>query len=78
MFRCAEVLCLRSKTHYCYDQQTNKYKFSNKGLNKRTLEDCGEGPVSKFRKLLEEPVIVISTNRGFRTIHIVLLPMNIQ
>ena len=62
------MLCLCSKTYCCYDKQTNKYKFSSKGLNKRTLEDCGEGPMSKNRKVLEESVIVTSTNRGFRTI----------
>ena len=52
----------------CYDKQTNKYKFSSKGLNKRTLEDCGNGPMSKYRKVLEESVNVTSTNIGFRTI----------
>ena len=45
------------------------YKFSSKRLNKRTLEDCGDGgPLSKYRKVLEESVNVTSTNRGFRTI----------
>ena len=67
-FRCIEMLCLCSKTYCCYDKQTNKYKFSSKGLNKRTLEDCGDGPMSKYRKVLEEAVNVTSTNRGFRTI----------
>ena len=33
-FRRAEMLCLCSKTYCCYDEQTNKYKFSSKGLNK--------------------------------------------
>ena len=37
-FRCAEMLCLCSKTYCCYDKRTNKHKFSSKGLNKRTLE----------------------------------------
>ena len=69
-FRCAQMLCLCSKTHCCYDKQANKYKFSSKGLKKRTLEDCGVGgPMSKYRKLLQESVNVTSTNRGFRTIH---------
>ena len=68
-FRCAEMLCLCSKTFCCYNKHTNKYKFSSKGLNKRTLEDCGEGgPMSKYRKVLEESVNVPSTNRRFRTI----------
>ena len=67
-FRCAEMLCLCSKTYCCYDRKNNKYKFSSKGLNKITLEDIGDGPMSKYRKVLEEAVNVTSTNRGFRTI----------
>ena len=39
-FRCTEMVCLCSKTYCCYDRKSNKYKFSSKGLNKRTLEDC--------------------------------------
>ena len=66
-FRCTEMLCLCSKTYCCYDEKSNKYKFSSKGLKKRTLEDCGDGPMSKYRKVLEEAVNVTSTNRGFRT-----------
>ena len=50
-FRCAEMLCLYSKTCCCYDRKSNKYKFSSKGLSKRTLEDCGDGPMSKYRKV---------------------------
>ena len=63
------MLCLYSKTYCCFDTHTNKYKFSSKGLNKRTLEDCGEGgPMSNYRKVLEDSVNVTSTNRRFRTI----------
>ena len=67
-FRCAEMLCLCTKKFCCYDKQTNKYRFSSKELNKRTLEDCGDGPMSKYRKVLQEAVNVTSTNREFRTI----------
>ena len=67
-FRCAEMFCLCSKTYCCYDKQAIKYKFSSEGLNKRTLEDFGDGPMSKYRKVLEEAVSVASTNKGFRTI----------
>ena len=49
----------------------NRLTSSNcisKALNKRKLEDCGNGPMSKYRKVLEEAVKVTSTNKGFRTI----------
>ena len=68
-FRCTEMLCLCSKTYCCYDSSSNKYKFSSKGLNKRTLEDCGYGPMAKYRKVLDEFINVTSTNRSFRTVH---------
>ena len=43
--------------------------ISSKGLNKRTLGECGDGgPMPKYRKVLEEAVNVTSTKRGFRTI----------
>ena len=48
-------------------RKSNKYKFSSKGLNKRTLGDSGDGPMTKYRKVLEEAVNVASTNKGFRT-----------
>ena len=67
-FRCAEMLCLCSKTYCCYDRKSNKYKLSSIGFNKRTLEDCGDEPRSKYRKVLEDAVNVTSTNKGFRTI----------
>ena len=66
-FRCSEMLCLCSKTYCCHDRKSNKYQFSSKGLIVRTMEDCGDGPISKYRKVLEEAVNVTSTNRGFRT-----------
>ena len=68
-FRSQEMLCLCSKTYCCYDSNSNKYKFSSKCLNKRTLEDCGDGRMAKYRKVLDELINVTSTNRGFRTVH---------
>ena len=68
-FRCTEMLCLCSKTYCCYDSNSNKYKFSSKSLNKRTLEDCGDCPMAKYRKVLDKFINVTSTNRGFRTVH---------
>ena len=66
--RCVGMLCLCSKAYCCYDKHTHKHKFSSKGLNKKTLEMCGvAGPMSKYRKVLEEAVNINSTNRGFWT-----------
>ena len=43
-FRCTEMLCLCKKTYCCYDVNSNKLEFSSKGLNKRVLEQSGDGP----------------------------------
>ena len=61
------MLCLSSKTYYCYDVISNKPKFSSKGLNKQVLEQSGDGPLEKYRRVLKENVNVTSNNRGFRT-----------
>ena len=67
-FRCTEMLCLCSKTYYCYDVTSNKPKFSSKGLNKRVLEQSGDGPLEKYRRVWRnETVNVTSNNRAFRT-----------
>ena len=50
-FRCTEVLCLSSKTYCWYDITSNNLKFSIKGLNKRVLEQSGDGPLEKYRHL---------------------------
>ena len=68
-FRCTEMLCLCSKTYCCYDSNSIKDKFSSKRLNKRALEDCGDGPMAKNQKVLDEFINVTSTDRGFRTVH---------
>ena len=52
-----------------YDNKSDKFKFSSKGLNKRVLEDSGDDPMSKHRRVLDEAINLTSTNRGFRTIN---------
>ena len=47
--RCTEMICLCSKTYCCYNAKSDEYKFSSKGLNKRTLEETGDGPLEKYR-----------------------------
>ena len=68
-FRCTEMLCLCSKTYCRYDNKSDKFKFSSKGLIKRVLEDSGDGPLAKYRRVLDEVINLTSTNRGFRTIN---------
>ena len=45
----------------------NFYKFFCKGLNKRVLEESGDGPLENYRGVWNETVNVTSNNRGFRT-----------
>ena len=66
-FRCTEMLCLCSKTYCCYDLTSKKFKFSSKGLNKRVLQQIGDGPLENYRRVLNKKVNVTSNNKGFRT-----------
>ena len=65
--RCTEMLCLCSKRQGCYDRMSNRYTFNSKSLNKQTLEDGGDGLMSKYRRELDEPLNVTSTIKRFRT-----------
>ena len=47
------MLCLCSKTYCCYDGTSDKLKFSSKSLNKRVLEQSGDGPLEKKSESLE-------------------------
>ena len=67
-FRCTEMLCLCSEI-FCYDTNSEKYKFSSKSLKKRTLNDFGDGPMTQYLKVLDEFINVTSTNKGFRAAH---------
>ena len=53
-FRCTEMSSLCSKTYCFYDAQSDKYKFCSKRLNKRTLEENGDGPMEKNRRGMDE------------------------
>ena len=68
-FRCTAMLCLCSKTYCCFDVTFNKAKFSSRGLNKRVLEQSGDGPLERYRRVLNKKLNVTSNNRGFRTIN---------
>ena len=67
--RCTEMISLFSKTYCCQDAEPDKYKFCSKGLNKRTLEETGDGPLENYRRVTEEIINLTSTNRRFRTIN---------
>ena len=77
-FRCSEMLCLCSKTYCCYDRNSNKYKFSSKGFNKKTLDDCGDGPISKCCNVLEEAVNLLQPTEDFEQWNVALQPTNRQ
>ena len=64
---CTEMLSLCSKTCCCCGRRRNEQKFSSESLNKRTVEDWGDGPMSKYRKVLNESRNVTLTNGWFRT-----------
>ena len=59
---CTEMLYLCSKTYCCYDNKSDKTKFSSKGLNKRILEESGDGPTEKYRNVLDKAINLTSTN----------------
>ena len=46
-----------------YDSQSSKFKLSSRGSNKGTLEDSGDGLMSKYRKFFGTSIGI-----GFRTI----------
>ena len=66
-FRCTEMLCLSSKTCSCYDVTSDELKFGSKVLNKRLLEQSGDGPLEKYGRVWNETVNFTSNNRGFGT-----------
>ena len=66
-FRCAEMLRFSSNTFCCFNVASDKFKFSRKGLNKRVLEQSGDGALDKYRRALVEKIIFTSTDRSFRT-----------
>ena len=70
-FRCTEMLCLCSKTYCCNDVTSKKLKTRSESLNKRVIEQSGDGLLEKYRRVLNEKVNVTfpneGNNRGFRT-----------
>ena len=49
-----EKLSLCSKTISGYDKKSDNFNFSSEGLNKRALQDFGDGSMSKYRRVLVE------------------------
>ena len=44
-----------------------KPQFNSKTVNKRVLEQSGDGPLEMYSRVLNEKVNVTLNNRGFRT-----------
>ena len=66
-FRCSEMFCICSKTYCSYYFLSKKFKCSSKGLNKRTFDHSGDGPIAKYRNVLDKTENATSANRGFLT-----------
>ena len=76
---CTETLCSCSKTYCCYDNQSDKMKFSCKVLSTRIVEEPGDGPMENYRKVLDKAINLTLTIRQFRTInHMVATYKQIQ
>ena len=72
-FCCTEMIVLCSKTYCCWNSQSNKFRFSSRSLKKRTLEECGDGLLAKYHKLLEEVLKKLQQIRVSAQ-YIILLP----
>ena len=68
-FRFTEMLFMSSKIDCYYDSKSQKHKFSSKGLNKHASEGSGDGPISKYRQVLDDAENLISKIGGFKTIN---------
>ena len=66
-FRCTKMLCQCCKTYCCHDVTSNKLKISSRDLSKPVLSQNGDGPLIKYRRVLNEKVNVTSNKKGFRT-----------
>ena len=47
--------------------QFQQIQIQQQSLNKRSLEDCGDGPMAKYWTFLDEGMNVTSIYRSFRT-----------
>ena len=59
--------CVCVARHTALTILSNKFKFSSKWQNRRTFEDCGDGPNAKYWIVLDDTENVNSTNRGLCT-----------
>ena len=63
------MLCLCGKTYCCYENKSDKMKFSSEGMNKRVLDESREGSTKIYRKVPDKAINLTLTNRGLRTIN---------
>ena len=61
------MLGLFSWTNSCYDNKSDKFKFSSKVINKRVLEGSGDRLRANYRKVFDDAFNFTSRNRGIRT-----------
>ena len=70
------MLCLWSETYWSYDVTPNEIKFNSKSLNKRVLEQIGEGPVEKYGEAWKKKQTSFRTIEDSKQTIILLLLMN--
>ena len=75
-FRCTDMLCLCSQTNCCYDVSSNKLKIGSKRLSNRLPEQNGDGPLEKYRRVLNEKGTSLRTIEDSEQTISLLLPMN--
>ena len=61
-FKCTEMLCLCSKSYCCYGVTSNEFKLSSKSFSWHLLEQNNDGPLDKFRRVLDEKNNIASLN----------------
>ena len=71
------MLCICSKTYFCYDVALNKLNFCSEDINELVLEHSGDGPFDKYYPILDEKkLILLQQTEVFAQTITLLLRMN--
>ena len=76
VFRNTARLYFCSKTYYCHDVGSNKFKLISRGLKKWILEQSADGPLKTYRRVLEEKINITQRKEVSEHKIILLLPLS--